>query len=200
MSDRFRLTAMSSGDRLRREIKDGSEIGRAASHYVQSGTLVPDEIITGVMLSGIAQLPSGSGFILDGFPRTVPQAEALERGLAAAGRPLHAVIDFQIADEEVVTRIVSRRVCSQCGATYNAAFLPPKVAGRCDLCGGALEQRVDDRRDVVVTRLETYRRQTAPLVEYYTQRRLLRALDAAAPAERVEERLGQMIASLDTST
>jgi adenylate kinase len=197
MQERFGLVAMSSGDTLRDEIKEGTEIGRKASQYVQAGTLVPDEVITGVMLSAIEKLPPEAGFILDGFPRTVAQAEALAAGLQQREARIDAVIDFQMDDRLIVERIVSRRVCSNCGATYNLRFLPPRVEGVCDACGGEVIQRVDDREDVIKTRLETYRSQTAPLIEFYSQRRLLRTVDASQEAQAVERQVAEIIEALD---
>jgi len=196
MRDRLGLVPLSSGDTLRAEIKAGSDIGRQAAQYVQAGTLVPDEIITGVMLAAVKRQPAGAGVILDGFPRTVGQAEALEQGLADAGRRVDAVIDFQIDDSLIVDRIVNRRVCKNCGATYNIRFCPPQTADVCDRCGGTLIQRVDDREDVIRTRLATYREQTAPLIEYYAARGLLHRVDAAREATAVESDVAGLIEAL----
>jgi adenylate kinase len=196
MSDRFGLVAMSSGDTLRGEIKADSDVGRKAQEFVQAGTLVPDEVITDVMLSAIAKLPPETGFILDGFPRTVPQAESLASGLEAAGTTIDAAIDFQMGDDLIVQRIVSRRVCSECGATYNVRFFPPREDGVCDKCGGPVIQRVDDCEDVIKTRLETYRTQTAPLIEFYSRRGLLRTVDASQQAETVEQQVVGLIEAL----
>ena len=186
MSDRLGLVAMSSGDTLRSEIKAGSEVGRKAREYVQAGTLVPDDVITDVMLSAIAKLPHDTGFILDGFPRTLPQAMSLAKGLEEADMKIDAAIDFQVEDGVIVERIVNRRVCSSCGATYNVRFFPPRSNGVCDKCGGEVIQRVDDREDVIKTRLETYRSQTAPLIEFYSKRSLLRSVDASREAQEIE--------------
>lgn len=196
MGERFGLIPMSSGDTLRAEVKAGSDVGKKAFQYMQAGTLVPDEVITGVMLAGIGKLADDAGFILDGFPRTVPQAEALSDGLVAAGRSIAAAIDFQLDDSLIVERIVSRRVCKNCGATYNARFFPPRREGICDKCGGEVSQRVDDREDVIKTRLETYRSQTAPLIEFYSRRGLLRTVNAAESAEKVEAALVELIEAL----
>ncbi len=196
MSDRFGLVAMSSGDTLRNEIKADSEVGNKAKQYVQAGTLVPDDVITGVMLSAIGKLPPNTGFILDGFPRTVPQAESLAVGLEDANMTIDAAIDFQIGDDLIVERIVSRRVCSNCGATYNVRFFPPHKDGVCDKCGGEVIQRVDDREDVIKTRLETYRLQTAPLIEFYSRRGLLCTVDASPEAEAVAEQVVGKIEAL----
>lgn len=197
MSDRFGLTALSSGDTLRREIREDSPIGREAAGFVSAGELVPDAVITGIMLGAIGRLPAGAGFILDGFPRTVPQAESLDRGLTGRGIGLTGVIDFRLGDAEIVERIIHRRVCTKCGASYNERSAPPASPGVCDRCGAELTQRSDDREDVVVTRLSAYRRQTAPLVDYYTQRGLLHAVDAAAPAAQIEQELAAVIAAAD---
>ena len=197
MVERFGLVQMSSGDTLRGEIKVGSEVGKKAQEFVQAGTLVPDDVITGVMLAGIAKQPAETGIILDGFPRTVPQAESLSAGMEQAGIKIDAAIDFQLADEMIIERIVSRRVCSNCAATYNVRFFPPQQEGVCDKCGGEVIQRVDDREDVVKTRLETYRQQTAPLIEFYSSRGLLHSVDASQDAEVVEKQVAELIESLD---
>lgn len=194
--EKFGLVAMSSGDVLREQIQRGTALGCQARQYVEAGTLVPDDVITGVMLSGIDQLPRGSGFILDGFPRTLPQGEALEEGLRQRGTRIDAVLDFRMPDRQIIERIVNRRVCSRCGATYNTRFLPPRVAGRCDACGGELSARVDDREDVIATRLATYRSQTAPLVDFYARRGLLREVDASAQAAQVEAAVTAIISAV----
>lgn len=191
------LVQLSSGDVLRREVKEGSPIGTKAQEYMKAGTLVPDDVITGVMLAAVDKLPQGRGFILDGFPRTVPQAESLSAGLRERGLDVQAVLDFQLDDEEIVRRIVTRRVCSECGATYNTEFMPPKQEGVCDRCGGEVVQRVDDREDVVKTRLETYRAQTEPLIGYYEQRGLLKSVDARAGADAVEAEVSRIVGALD---
>lgn len=194
LGERCGLTALSSGDTLRAEIRNGSPIGRQAQEYVVAGTLVPDDLVTRVMLAGIDRLPAGAGFILDGYPRTLAQALALEAGLAQRGRPIQAVLDFQLDDGTIVERIITRRVCEDCGATYNIRFAPPRTEGACDRCGGRVVQRVDDREDVIRTRLETYRRQTRPLIEFYAQRGLLRTVDASLPSEQVAEQVWQIVA------
>jgi len=195
MSERFSLVAISSGDRFRAEMKAGTEVGRLARQYVDAGQLVPDEVVLKVMLAGIRALPQSTGWILDGFPRTVPQAEKLDEALGPRGA-VQAVIDFHMSDAEIVARILARRVCTQCGRTYNTRFLPPKRADVCDSCGGSVAQRADDREDVIVTRLETYRSETAPLLDYYGRRKLLRSVDASAPPDRVESAVAGIVASL----
>lgn len=194
LADKRGLVQLSSGDALRRERKEGSEIGRKAAEYMDAGTLVPDEVITGVMLASVDKLAAGTGFILDGFPRTVPQANSLDQGLAERSLKINAAIDFQLDDEEIVRRIVDRRVCADCGATYNVSFLPPKVEGVCDKCGGTnIIQRPDDQEEVVRTRLETYRAQTAPLIEYYSQRGVLHSVNSASGADAVEAEVTRIV-------
>lgn len=195
IAEKSTLLTISSGETLRREIREQSEVGKLAANFVESGLLVPDDVITGVMLEGIKRLPPGAGFILDGFPRTVPQAEALQTGLAAMNMSIDAVIDFTIDDAVIIRRIVNRRVCTKCEEPYNLETRPPKVADVCDICGGALTQRVDDREDVITTRLGAYRAQTAPLVAYYTRLGLLHSVTANQPAERVEAEIRAILES-----
>ncbi len=199
LCDRLGLMQLASGDVLRREVREKTEIGCKASEYMNAGRLVPDDVITGIMLGAIERLGSGSGFVLDGFPRTVPQAEALETELKRAGRPLHAVLDFRLDDDEIVRRVMTRRVCIDCGAAYNTEFMPPKVAGVCDRCGGEVIQRADDREETVRTRLATYRAQTAPLIGYYTARGLLHSVDASVGANAVQAEVLRQVEALDTS-
>jgi adenylate kinase len=190
------LVHLSSGDVLRKEIRDGSDVGQRAAAYYNRGVLVPDEVVSRIMAAAVKRLPAGSGLVLDGFPRTVPQAEVLERDLAELHVRIDAVLDFRLDDAAIVQRISGRRICSRCDALYNAVFFPPKQADVCDRCGGALLQRADDREDVVMTRLATYRKLTAPLVEYYASRGMLHAIDAGRSADEVEAATRRVIASL----
>lgn len=187
------MCALSSGDTLRREIQLGTDIGKQAVTHVSAGKLVPDDVITGVMLSAISRADCAGGFILDGFPRTLPQAESLGAGLSKLGFKVEAVVDFQIPDEALVDRIVSRRVCSKCGFTYNVRSAPPRSAGVCDQCGGEVIQRSDDTAEVVRTRLDVYHKQTAPLKDYYAARRLLLAVDASLPPDAVFKQLLRIV-------
>lgn len=195
MSQRFGLAALSSGEILRNEILSGSEVGKRAAEFVHAGLLVPDDLIIRMMLSVIGGLGEKPGFILDGFPRTQPQATALDKGLDEVHRPVQLVFDFRIDDSVIVERIVSRRICSKCQATYNVRFFPPKEAGVCDRCGGLVGQRADDQESVIRTRLETYRRQTATLVPYYEAAGNLRAIDASRPAQTIETEVADLIAA-----
>ena len=198
MSGRFGLTAISSGEALRDEIERRTPLGNQMEEYVESGKLVPDDVITEVMLGVVERV--GSAFILDGFPRTVPQAEALESGLAVRKRPVHAVVNFAMDSADIIRRIASRRICSNCKRTYNLEFFPPKASGLCDECGGKLMQRADDEESVIATRLDTYLRLTHPLIEFYSRRRMLCDVNAGAPAEEVEADLIEIVAGLDAGT
>jgi adenylate kinase len=199
LAEKHGLVQLSSGDVLRKERQEGSDIGRKAASYMDAGTLVPDEVITGVMLAAVDRLPAGTGFILDGFPRTVPQAETLDAGLRSRGLEVDAVVDFRLDDAEIVLRIEGRRVCRACAATYNVSFLPPRVAGKCDKCGGELYQRPDDRREVIETRLTTYRAQTAPLIEYYSRRGRFQSVDSATGADAVEAAVARVVSAAGRS-
>lgn len=197
MAKHYGLEPLSSGDILRGEVRAGSAVGSKAKQFMDAGTLVPDDIITQVMLAGISKAPREPGFILDGFPRTLAQAEALETGLAQADMAIGAVLNFDMPDDDVVRRIVGRRTCSNCHATYNIEFLPPRTDGVCDDCGRELVQRDDDREDVVVTRIETYRAQTAPLIKYYGDKGLLHSIDASVPADQVEAAVCDVMDRID---
>lgn len=195
-SERFGLTALSSGDALRAEIKAGTELGRQVSEFVESGTLVPDALITDVILAAIRKFAPDKGFVLDGFPRTVPQAQALDAGLEQRGAAIGAVLNFRLAADEIIRRVTNRRICSNCNKTYNLLFLPPAREGVCDVCGGKLMQRVDDREGVVATRLATYEELTVPLVEYYSSAGLLHDIDASRTPDEVEQAVLEVIQRL----
>ncbi len=196
LAERLGIVQLSSGQVLREEIKADSQIGRKAREYVESGGLVPDEVITGVILAAMDKVAADKHLILDGFPRTLPQAEALSAGLAERNWKIDAVLDFQMDDDTIVARISGRLVCSNCGATYNKEFLPPKAEGVCDKCSGKVIQRKDDQPDVVRNRLLTYREQTAPLVRYYEERGALTRIDASAGADAVQAKVRSVIEDL----
>lgn len=195
MQTRLGLAVLASGDLLRAEIQNGSSLGKRADGYLTRGELVPDELVTELMLDRIGRVAAPRGCLLDGFPRTVPQALALDRWLTDGGRTLQAVIDFRLADEAIVARLSGRRVCGVCGESYNTRFRPPAQPNVCDRCGSELVQRVDDEAAVIQKRLETYRRQTAPLVSFYAERGVLTAIDAGAAPEVVEEDVVAIIAA-----
>ena len=164
--DRYGLLHLSSGDILRQERAEGTELGRKAQGYMDSGALVPDQVIVEMMAGAIKQAPD-AGFILDGFPRTVNQAAELDKSLSSTNQKMDVVINLQIDEQVIVQRVTGRRSCPQCGAVYHIENLKPKVDGICDNDGTTLVQRPDDSAEVVANRLETYHRQTEPVVDYY---------------------------------
>jgi adenylate kinase len=170
----FALPHVSTGEMLRAAVAKGTEMGREAQKYMESGSLVPDEVVIGVVRERLSEPDAGDGFLLDGFPRTVPQAEALDVMLGEAGRAITHVVLIDVPAEELVQRIAGRRSCSQCGKIYNVAFDPPKAEGVCDLDGAALSQRADDNDETVRNRIAVYDQQTAPLIGYYESKGVLK--------------------------
>lgn len=178
LKDRYGFAHLSTGDILRENVKDGTPLGKTARQYMDTGRLVPDDVIIAMMEERLWKPDCGRGFILDGFPRTVPQAEALDRLLVKMGITLDGVILFEIPRQLVIDRLTGRRVCGSCGEIYNVNYKSPKVPEVCDRCGGELIQRDDDREEVVVRRLEVYEKQTAPLIRYYEEKGQLVRVDA----------------------
>jgi len=176
---RLGVPTISTGNILRAAIKDGTPTGREAKSYIDSGALVPDKVIIDIVHERLAQDDCQQGYILDGVPRTIAQAEALER----AGIQFDAVVSIEISEEEILSRMVGRRVCAACGATYNVASIPPRVEGICDHCGGRLIQRKDDTPETVRERLKVYHKETEPLVDFYAERGLLRPVRSAETKE-----------------
>lgn len=172
LAETFDMRHLSSGDILRAEKASGSELGKKLAEYMNAGKLVPDDVVVDVMAKAIAAPSDSSGLLLDGFPRTVPQAEALDVQLAKLDAPLDKVVDLEVSEDEVVRRISGRRTCPSCGAIYHVEFLKPSVEGKCDKCDyeGDFVQREDDKEDVVRQRLATYNAQTAPLLGYYQEK------------------------------
>lgn len=168
--DTFGMTHLSSGDIFRAERDSGSETGKKLAEYMNAGALVPDDLVVEIMAKAITSADGGAGLMLDGFPRTVAQAEALDRQLATAGKPLDAVVMIRASEDAVVERITGRRSCPQCGKLYHTKFMPPKNDMLCDACGVELAQRDDDTEAVVRQRLAAYREQTEPVIEYYRGR------------------------------
>lgn len=171
---RFALPHVSTGEMLRAAVAQGTEMGMAAQEHMQAGGLVPDEVVIGVVRDRLAEPDAREGFLLDGFPRTLPQAERLDAMLSEAGRALTHVILIDVPEGELVQRLAGRRMCGGCGKGYHVIFDPPKVEGVCDVCGHELYQRADDNEDTVRNRLQVYRAQTEPLIGYYEQRGLLK--------------------------
>ncbi len=179
------IAHVSTGDMLRENVRKGTELGKKARAFMDAGKLVPDDLIIDMMRSRLNADDARSGFLLDGFPRTVTQAEALDGLLCEMAINLDAVVLLEVSDDTVVTRLTSRRVCSSCGAIYNTVAHPPKIAGVCDVCSGKVVQRDDDKESVIRDRLAVYHEQTAPLVSYYEKRGVLHRVDATLGKDSV---------------
>ncbi|HTL60961.1 MAG TPA: adenylate kinase [Nitrospira sp.] len=190
----FKIAKISTGDLLREAVRNQTELGREAKRYMDQGQLVPDAVVIGLVRDKLAEAGSANGFVLDGFPRTVPQAEELGKVLQATKRPLHRVVNFQVPREDVVRRLSGRRSCPKCQATYHVEFAPSKRGEACERCGETLIQRTDDKREAIETRLKVYEEQTAPLIQYYAHKRLLSELDASGSMDEVFEALFGVLA------
>jgi adenylate kinase len=178
---------LATGDMLREAVAAGSPLGREAKGYMDKGALVPDDVIIRMMGERLRRSDAGGSFILDGFPRTIAQAEALAKLLKDLGQSLDAVIYFDVSEPELLRRLTGRRVCRKCGHSYHLTSNPPKQAGVCDNCGGELYQRDDDSEATVRNRLDVYRRQTTPLLDYYRQRNLLATVSGEGPLATIRD-------------
>jgi adenylate kinase len=192
----FRLPFISTGDMLRQNVKEGTELGKRAKEFMDAGDLVPDELIVAMAAERLHESDAQDGFILDGFPRTIEQAKALDNQLTEMKRRVTAAILIDVPDEEVVRRISGRRVCVKAGHNYHIEFDPPKREGICDQDGSRLIQRDDDKPDVVRNRLEVYHNQTEPLIEYYDKQGLMRRIDGTRSPEEVHDHIRAVIATL----
>lgn len=196
LSERYALPIVATGDIFRDQIARETPLGVQAKEFYERGEYVPDDLTTKMVLERLEQPDVREGFILDGYPRTVPQAQSLERSLAASGHPLSAVLNFKISDAVAVKRLMARQVCPNCKRSYNTEFKPPRVAGICDVCGHELMNRADDDETTILRRLEVYQRETKPLVLYFWERGLLRDIDAEAAEEVVADRTIEAMSDL----
>ena len=177
IADKYGVPHISTGDIFRANIKNGTELGKKAKEYMDQGLLVPDELTCDLVMDRIQQDDCKNGFILDGFPRTIPQAEALTAALEKIGQKMDYAIDVDVPDENIVNRMSGRRACLNCGATYHIVSIPTKVEGICDRCGSPVVLRDDDKPETVQKRLSVYHEQTQPLIDYYTEAGVLREVD-----------------------
>ena len=190
ISEKWNIHAISTGDMLRAAIREGNELGKIAKAYIDDGNLVPDDVVVGIIKDYLSSETCKNGFILDGFPRTIPQAEALEK----MGVQIDAVLSIEVKDEAIVARMGGRRLCSGCGASYHIEYSPSKIDGVCDKCGKALYIRADDAPETVKKRLETYHEQTEPLKAFYAERDLLVTVQGR---DKIEETTELVFKALD---
>lgn len=187
--ERYGIPQISTGDMLREHRAKGTELGKKAQEYMDKGQLVPDEIILGMVKERLSQADCEKGFILDGFPRTVAQAEALDKLLLDMGKKLDFALALIVPDDLLVERLTGRRTCKNCGMMYHIKYKPSKVEGKCDFCGGELYQRPDDNEETVRNRLKVYHEQTAPLIEYYRNKGILREIDGSKSIEEITQQI-----------
>ncbi len=185
IADKYHIPHISTGDIFRANIKNGTELGKKAKEYMDQGALVPDELTCDLVMDRIAQDDAKNGFVLDGFPRTIPQAEALTAALEKIGQKMDFAIDVDVPDENIVKRMSGRRACLNCGATYHIVSIPPKKEGICDRCGNEIVLRDDDKPETVQKRLTVYHEQTQPLIDYYKKQGILKSVDGTVPMEEV---------------
>ena len=185
IAEKYHIPHISTGDIFRANIKEGTELGKKAKNYMDQGLLVPDELVVDLVADRIQKDDCKDGFILDGFPRTIPQAESLDAALAKMGETMDYAIDVDVPDEDIVTRMGGRRACVGCGATYHVQFNPTKQDGICDSCGERLILRDDDKPETVQKRLDVYHEQTQPLIEYYSKAGILKTVDGTLEMDDV---------------
>lgn len=193
LAERFEVPHVATGDILRFAVSWETDIGLRAKSFMEEGELVPDEIVLELLKIRVEQPDAAEGFVQDGFPRTLPQAEALDKILAGIGKELDAVVNLDVPDELIVLRLSSRWSCPTCGRTYNALGSPPRVEGVCDRDRAPLIQRADDRPEVIANRLKVFRRQTFPLIKYYEDREILRHVDGAGDEDEVTDRISAAV-------
>lgn len=184
---KFNIPHISTGDMFRAAIKQGTELGRKAKTIMDAGQLVTDDVTIGIVQERLAETDCNNGFLLDGFPRTIPQADAMIKIMSGLNRSLDAVINIEVPSQILMGRMTGRRICRQCGATYHLEFKPPHETSQCDRCAGEIYQRSDDSAETVTNRLEVYAQQTEPLVEFFDQLGLIRTIDGTKAAEKVFE-------------
>ena len=185
IADKYGVPHLSTGDIFRANIKNGTELGMEAKKYMDQGLLVPDELTVRILLDRVAQDDCKNGYVMDGFPRTIPQAEVLDSELTKLGDHIDYAINVDVPDENIVKRMSGRRACLTCGATYHIEHVPPKKEGICDVCGSELVLRDDDKPETVKNRLNVYHEQTQPLIDFYTEKGVLKTVDGTVPMEEV---------------
>ncbi len=185
IAEKYSIPHISTGDIFRANIKEGTELGKKAKEYMDKGALVPDELVCDLVVDRISQEDAKNGYVLDGFPRTIPQAEALDAALSKINEKVDYAIDVDVPDDNIINRMSGRRACVSCGGTYHVVFNPTKAEGVCDACGGQLILRDDDKPETVQNRLKVYHDQTQPLIDYYTKKNILKSVDGTQDMSKV---------------
>lgn len=185
IADKYEIPHVSTGDIFRENVKNGTELGMEAKKYMDQGALVPDELTVKILLDRVAKDDCKNGYVLDGFPRTIPQAEVLDNALNEIGEKIDYAINVDVPDENIIRRMSGRRACLSCGATYHIEHVPPKKEGICDRCGKELVLRDDDKEETVKNRLDVYHKQTQPLIDFYTKKGVLKTVDGTVDMKDV---------------
>lgn len=193
IAEKYSVPHISTGDIFRANIKNGTQLGMEAKKYMDQGLLVPDELTVKILLDRVAKEDCAGGYVLDGFPRTIPQAEALDQALAKISQSMDYAIDVDVPDENIVNRMSGRRACLNCGATYHIVSIPTKVEGVCDRCGSQVVLRDDDQPETVKKRLDVYHEQTQPLIDYYKKQNILKTVDGTQPMEKVFDAIVEIL-------
>ncbi len=185
IADKYSVPHISTGDIFRANIKNGTELGMEAKKYMDQGLLVPDELTVKILLDRVAQADCENGYVLDGFPRTIPQAQVLDKALTELGDKIDYAVNVDVPDENIINRMSGRRACLACGGTYHIVHIPPKKEGVCDKCGQELVLRDDDKPETVKNRLDVYHKQTQPLIDFYTEKGVLKTVDGTVDMQDV---------------
>lgn len=194
IADKYDIPHISTGDIFRENVKKGTELGMEAKKYMDQGLLVPDELTVKILLDRVAKPDCKNGYVLDGFPRTIPQAEVLDKAITELGEKIDYAINVDVPDENIIRRMSGRRACLACGATYHIEHIPPKQEGICDKCGKELVQRDDDKEETVKNRLDVYHKQTQPLIDFYTKQGVLRTVDGTMDMKDVFTEITTLLA------
>lgn len=193
ISEKYGIPHISTGDIFRANIKDGTDLGKEAKEYIDKGQLVPDELTVRILLDRVEKDDCKNGYVLDGFPRTIPQAQVLDNEVAKLGDKIDYAIDVEVPDENIIRRMGGRRACPKCGATYHIEHIPPKKEGICDACGEKLMLRDDDKPETVKNRLDVYHKQTQPLIDHYSKQNILRTVDGTADMNDVFDSIVKLL-------
>ncbi len=193
ISEKYGIPHISTGDIFRANIKEGTDLGKEAKEYIDKGQLVPDELTVRILLDRVEKDDCKNGYVLDGFPRTIPQAQVLDNEVAKLGDKIDYAIDVEVPDENIILRMGGRRACPKCGATYHIEHIPPKKEGICDACGEKLMLRDDDKPETVKNRLDVYHKQTQPLIDHYSKQNILRTVDGTADMNDVFDSIVKLL-------